>query len=400
MRRLLAIVFAFLLLTGSAYPQSAKRVLLMSGVKPYLGFVATRSQVAQSNTAGSHFMNSRSWHIARDNISSLAIILPGWRSAGGESALGETLTYTASVEYPAGTLTQITFNGGSASGSPVDGGQIISDTIKLPVPIPNGANFWIRNYQIGPTQIIFDLSEVWPAGGDKWDFSATSLTDGTLVAGYTYPNQGGGAPLYPLAILGMTKKPSVLLIGDSQVAGGADTPDSSGDTGLFARSVGPKFGYSKTGSNGESAAHFATVTPTNRIALGKYATAVISDFGGNDDQGGSAPVAEAFIQACWAYYSGKQIFQSTLTPRTSSTDAWATVGNQTDTTTIRSLLNTWIRTTPPGIVTYFDTTPVVESSPNSGLWKAPGWTVDGLHTTQQGYLAFIPTINTQLIHYP
>jgi hypothetical protein len=85
----------------------------------YTGQLATRSFVPQINSTSNKQMMSRSRHISRTTITSLAIVVANWyvsHSTLIEVANGGPATITASVEYPAGTFTQIKF-GGSASGT-------------------------------------------------------------------------------------------------------------------------------------------------------------------------------------------------------------------------------------------------------------------------------------------
>jgi hypothetical protein len=87
------------------------------------------------------------------------------------------------------------------------------------------------------------------------------------------------------------------------------------------------------------------------------------------------------------------VWLATVAPRTTSTDNWATVANQTPVTgeAQRVAYNTSLRTSPPSWVAgIFDVAAQVESSLNSGAWKATGtafgYTADGIHETTAGNL--------------
>ena len=108
------------------------------------------------------------------------------------------------------------------------------------------------------------------------------------------------------------------------------------------------------------------------------------------------------------------MYQTTVTPQTTSTDAWVTTANQTVTAVHarRIGLNDWIRDGAPfdtatGLAVavgatgstivragtrahplkgFFEIADIVETSRNSGIWKA-GWTTDGLHPNATGYAA-------------
>ena len=87
---------------------------------PYTGQVATRSSAPVSVTgtpSSALFANSSSWHYARDNISSLQIILPNFtrNGSGDEATTGGNIVYRASIEYPIGANKQSFLFSGSAA---------------------------------------------------------------------------------------------------------------------------------------------------------------------------------------------------------------------------------------------------------------------------------------------
>jgi hypothetical protein len=156
-----------------------QRTLLFSAPRAYLGMVATRGNIASAQNTGLHYGNSRSWHIARDNISTIGVVFGNWRNST-EIVVGlGSATYTASIEYPANNLTQVTWSG-NGSVTLASGQQILSDMITLPTPIPRGAMFWIRNFQVQPTGILFDSAgPLWTASGDALEYSGTVIADQT-----------------------------------------------------------------------------------------------------------------------------------------------------------------------------------------------------------------------------
>jgi lysophospholipase L1-like esterase len=87
-------------------------------------------------------------------------------------------------------------------------------------------------------------------------------------------------------------------------------------------------------------------------------------------------------------------YKTTITPHSSSTDGWITVGNQT--TTISGFntqpnhasLNQTIRAGVSGFTGFYDTASALENTQDSAIWKAPSGvaqTGDGLHPNQTGY---------------
>ena len=159
LRLITTVLLPFVMSAGAAYAQvnptptdtqpSALTPTLPSTVTPpvYLGEVATRAEIPMgmaAPAAGTEFM-SRSFHYARQTISQLQVAFPNFyvNATVGEQPIGGTATLTASVEYPAGTFTQLKFNGAVSATMP-NGGFIVSDVAK--VAIPNGAKFYVREF--------------------------------------------------------------------------------------------------------------------------------------------------------------------------------------------------------------------------------------------------------------
>src|SRR4051812_22294341 len=93
------------------------QAVFRSGPSSYTGLVATNTRMANTNNNTLFYFNARTQHIARDTITQLAVVLPNWRSTSGTEANGPgTATFTAAIEYPIGTFTQLLF-GGNASGT-------------------------------------------------------------------------------------------------------------------------------------------------------------------------------------------------------------------------------------------------------------------------------------------
>jgi hypothetical protein len=116
------------------------------------------------------------------------------------------------------------------------------------------------------------------------------------------------------------------------------------------------------------------------------------------------PAARSFRASdTHALFPGQKICQTTSTPRTSSTDNWVTVANQTaiGNPANRVTFNTSLRAGVSGMNVLIDTTSEVESSLNSGLIAAPPRiTLDGTHYLQNGYILGASAINSSLIHLP
>jgi lysophospholipase L1-like esterase len=143
-------------------------------------------------------------------------------------------------------------------------------------------------------------------------------------------------------------KKSFLLVGDSIMDGSGDIPQLTGNSGFVARRLlSNKIGYSKIAVGGETTTLFLQNLYL-RTPLVKNHTGIICDYGINDVSGGSTlATIKANLLKIWKYFANKglDVYQTTITPRTTSTDNWLTMANQTVTAQeiIRISLNAWLR---------------------------------------------------------
>ncbi len=363
-------------------------------ITAYVGAVATRNIIPNGRAAANKQLMSRRWHKASVDISALKIIIPNWNvtisASGTELGVGASATTTASIEYPAGVFTQVTFSG-SATGTIANGSSLTSDYAS--VSIPSGATFYTRIYYTSTAGIVFSTTAVVgkplqdTARGDAFNYGASGIVDQTMGGTITGPDTPHVA-FSPLAIIGVTNEPSVCVIGDSIGFGYDDTPDASGDMGMVARSLGPNFAYLNMSVSSDRANWWVS-NHTQRLALTSYCSHIINELGFNDMFGAARSVAQVQgdLETIWGLFS-KPIYQTTVTPRTTSTDGWVTTTNQATTTgeSTRTTINDWIRAGQPDVTAYFETADVMETARNSGIWKA-GYTQDGSHPIQSSYIA-------------
>jgi lysophospholipase L1-like esterase len=389
----------------SRFDQAAAHVVKAAGPATYDGFAATRGTYP-SNNSGITGANVRSGHYARNSITQLKILCLNFYGPT-EAATGATMSVTASVEYPAGVYTQILFSA-SATGTISNGGSLVSDYVTPTTPIPNAERFWIRMHLANSSGIPTQNGSITPAEnvnnafmGDCFETSATDKTmSGTIsaVENVTY---------HPVVIAPITA-PSVLILGDSISVGYGDfeptdhTSGIGGDIGAIARTIGPSFGYSNMAMNAEAASDFIT-NHTKRLAVLPYCTHVIVNYAVNDlFAGASAATIESRLTTIYGYCTGKTVFQTTVPPRTNSSDVWVTTVNQSipdaGKESARATLNSDLRSSfgPAGGV--FDTGAVVETSTK---WIASK-TGDGVHPNQSGYLDIKASgaVNNALIGTP
>ena len=232
--------------------------------------------------------------------------------------------------------------------------------------------------------------------GEGFVTSATALdTPGALAS----PQTSGMWPV--AAVLGLTEEadpPSCVIIGSSSAWGqGEDfnTPTAPADRGYLARFVSTNFGYSVLAAGSQSAAQWVA-DPSRRLAFlaAVRPSIVISQLGTNDiGNGNSFDTILNNLLALWQSIAnlGIKVYPTTFTPRTTSTDAWATTTNQTvgANEVVRVQINDFIRSTPGPCSGFLEVADIAEAARNSGKWKVTGgaWTSDGVHTTRHAEIA-------------
>jgi hypothetical protein len=317
----------------------------------------------------------------------------------GEQAPGATTSIKASVEYPAGTFTQILFSA-SATGTIPDGGTLISDY--LTISIPNGDRYWIRTYRTNsvglPVTSGIVIDHFTAFMGDCYEVTSTDRTMTGEVP------DADNMCYYP-AVISPTTAPSVLIVGDSIALGKGDVLDLSGDQGIVARTTGPGFGYFNAAVDGEKASDFVS-NHTQRLLAAPFCTHVFVNYGRNDIYlgGDSAATVEGNLTTIYGYFSTKTVKQLTLVPDTTSSDSWVTTANQTVVTgeTARATVNSDLRSSfhPAGGIS--DTGAVLETSTKWIATSGIARTGDGIHPNNLGYINVRDSgaINTALIGTP
>jgi len=277
--------------------------------------------------------------------------------------------------------------GGNASASIASGSTGTSDSVA--VQIPDGAAFWVRTFatQAGSGFSLYQ-SPINTAGGSAAEVAASGLTDKTMSG--TIADGGGNLAYGPTALIGMTNRSSVLILGASNTQGVGDTFDASGFIGLAERSIGPRMAFVKSARGGDKALDLVNAH-ASRAALAAYCTDVVLQLGTNDLSGGaSAATLAGLIDTIVGYFPGIPTYICTVPPMSSSTDGWATTANQTATNNVeRSAFNNAVRaeTVSAASAGFFDISMPLEPSLNAGIWKAPGFTADGSHASQLANLA-------------
>jgi len=346
----------------------------------YTGVIATGCYHPSAKSASQQF-NSRSEHYARDNITSLQIAFAN-NFGAAEAGPGSSMTIRASIEYPRGTFTIVNWSGARDVVIPDGDDSPLSDPVEI--VIPRGAFFSVRSFAQCAGGVVYKGFYANRVNGGA-EAATSGLTDKTTCG--TIPT--GRHVVAPCLIVGKTDRPALGLIGDSVCAGAGDNiADVSGDIGILARPLGPHFAYINQAISSEPLGNFIGANGAKRRARTAWCSHIICEYGRNDFTSVSGSVFLGYVTTCAGLFPGKPFFQTTITPRTSSTDGWTTVGGQTvdGGHTSRLLVNHRLRAGGvPGVYDFFDLTKVVESDRDSGLWKAPGYTVDGTHPTTPAY---------------
>lgn len=381
--------------------------LIASDRGTFIGQVATRCYVPSGNGSSTLPFNIRTFHYARDNITSIKIAFANWYVPNGagpgaaETPVPGTMTWFASIEYPVGVFHQLTF-GGATSGTIPTGTTGWSDFTT--VFIPNGAMFFVRMYLQGSGGIPYFPGDV-PHGnataGDAVNQSSTNLT----LSG-TVPDDNDGFYIWPTSIVGRTSKPSLAIWGDSRCVGALDaTVDATGEQGEVCRAIGTSltpgtggYAYINMGCSADRLANFVA-SHTLRVALSNYCTTIVCSYPINDlNAGTSVATLQGYLQTVSQYLRPRQFYQITIPPFT--TGAWTNPSGSDQTGSgfpaNRAAFNAWVRTngagTLDGFIEIAGGTEIGGPLSPSGLWHAPGFTSDGLHELTLGNLS-MQTIN-------
>ena len=393
----------------------ADEVSLAGG--PSLRNIAGRMLLPSVAASSIKSARGRTQVTVRDDVATGAqFVFPNWcvTQFGAASPYLETnglgsMDIQAAVEYPSGTIAGTIAFSGSATGTIAAGANLAG--IYTGATIPKNVRIGVR-WRINSSSGLVWVSSTTPAltsasYGDAFDSSATqgALADNTQTLSNAYTNNAIGALYGPIALLSVSSVKSPILFGTSIVHGENDTLDSTLDLGLLARALGTAWPYINCGVRGDSAYRAVNVGGTanfaKRMGLCAYATEAIIEYGPNDVgtvEARSATQCLADRATMYAYlkanYPSLKISQTTTTPLATSTDAFATVANQTPDPTVTpkiTAINDAIRAgNIVNLSRVIEISDLLCSGRNSGKWACPtGYTPltnsGGLHPLQAGY---------------
>lgn len=334
----------------------------------------------------------------------------GFVNQSGETPTANNVTIKAAFRF-GGTNYPLTF-GGNSSVTLAPAQSITSDLTAVPTSIGS-----IINCAVSPS--VGTIGQKWPIGIST--FTGNGLGEGftsgaDLTTGLTAPGAFTGFTFGPNQILGTSTTPfapSVAGYGDSILQGVGNTQNTANaDESYLTYALNKLYGYQLIAASGES---LATFLPTGghvyRMPLTQGCTTAFVEYGTNDCYNSpfytdTVIITNLMNLAILLRSMGfTRVIGQTITPRTTSTDSWATVGNQTVLNTHsendhRVTVNTaWRANQISGYDAYSECATAVESSLNSGKWRVDLGTpsVDGIHPSNVLHLAMAATVNTALI---
>lgn len=363
----------------------------------YTGLVANRVRPLLTAHTGNKQAMSRSYHKSSVDITALQIIWAHWAFGGTAGSFevghGTDAWLTASIEYPAGTFTQVTFPPAyqatgatvalmpivSTTAATVAGGNVTSDAMSVTIPANTG--FWIRTWYDstrGGAQAgggIYYVANIRDsANGDLLKVAASGVADQTMSG--TIVHNASTAYLPPIAIIGTTTKAAAIIVGDSIAysQNGASADPLNSRNGTIATAFPTDLPFLNLSSPGLKAGNCLTASP-NRQELYSYGSSMYNNLGINDTTGATAADIAASNTAIAAVFPARtRKYLCTLTPRTSSaTDNWTTTSGQTahgSTPTLYQPYNVLVRAGVSGYTDYIEQTHgVLEAAPDdSGLY--------------------------------
>lgn len=373
--------------------------------------------------------------VVSDNIRFVWVPLAGVTGTPGETPFPSPFEFTASLQLTNGvTPFRLTFGGSPIRHVEPGLEAVMSDPIHY--PFQPGTNYFLKvfiNRQQSDTNSFIEngitykgtLTNTYPslpinarAYGTTWgtaDASAayTSGTQDVFSLDQTRSSQpfrgtGDGVRIFaPCAILGdipAHQANSVLVIGDSSTMGAgeyfsfgqANVPGSG--LGWIAQGAYRKLPLTHLSIGAEGLTNWLWSSTTNlRWSFLPYGRYVIDHLGGIDiSQGWTFSQLTNYHTQMWLREAtnGAKVYAGTILPRTTSTDGWRTITNQTIIPsyqgTIRSNYLAWLHTVPYPLSGIIDDASQVEVDINGnpsvggGYWKPGGTNETGTVTSVGG----------------
>lgn len=364
---------------GAALVRPASAATMIFGTQTFA--IGARQRTIPDNFVTDSTNNSMNCRMkcivpASGNILGLQLALPGFGFINPETVLPAAYTATVAIEYPAGVFTPVTVNG-SRTMSVTPSKQLYYFDF-TPISIPAGAEFWLKTYvQWSGTFWLTGLCACVIPG--DWTYRGVGLTDQTLTTTTFLPQSPAGFGPVCYAAFDRTQN-ALVVLGDSIAFAAADVPQQNTNYYFIERAMAGQIPVLNTARSGDSMGDLANTQLCHELLAFNRSTRVLCEMGGNDIFGGtSAATLQTTSQTVWAPWlaQGFKVWQSTIPPRTTSTDNWATTANQTLVSAPyeaqRLIYNAWIRANwqSLGLSGYFDFAHAVDPT-DSGKWSVDG----------------------------
>ena len=325
---------------------------------------------------------------------------------------GNPVQVSCSIEYPSGTFYEVHFDGENTSRQKTLPNGVSARTVPLGIVIPKGATFYSN------TLIIPAASGQYPVPGSFGTISnnAGGATDGGRCSvgttDYTMTtNPGSGSLQYGYGPMAICCNPAtaaqrahtvqVGIVGDSISIGVGDSTAIAGyanfESGWPARVCNdnsiPYMDVGINGSSGQTWAAGANSMLRMQKQLMECCSTVIWELITNDLAGGAQTFAQvqAYAVPAWQQLAQRgplAVFATTCVPRTSSTDNWATIANQsaayssfgpeasqTSATSYRQQYNAWLRDGCPMVASTL--APVATGTTGATIARCPVYGATG-----------------------
>jgi len=404
-------VFTFFVLLATNGSVWGAASLPPANVPPGQEIVANRGMLSWfSNSAGGGSTNYTRGEYRQKLIfgpaasSDIRICYGNYYSNGGPGEVAglNAITVEGGIELASPVTTVMAAWSGAKTITIQPGTQVCSDPI--PIDMPANGTAWLR------TGVTVSSGQFWPTAnyffsgaGDAYYESTSATSQIGNTGSMTLPSGGVQSPTstgFPVtAILGTpkTKIRSGIIIGDSISIGVADGSDGNGNYGFISRSfANNNIPYAKLGRQSETIQSEAGAAGYLRRLYFRHATVAVTNAATNDiPTGRTLAQLQADLTTLWMSLKARnlKIYHVLVFPRTTSTDSYATPGNQSYYSAayapggVKDQLNTWIKTQVGILIDgYFDPAPYIEDAANPGKWAtvaspAAQYTPTGAMTT-------------------